>query len=292
MLQYTLSLTLPSQLAHPTAPFDFNFFALTMPEMYLQCLASPPSLLAEPSRRPYELAWSIDLPSTEQCEVLRACLASRLYEWRRRRETSQYGGAYPLNGGDQQPRLQSANEKIKQEETAYYEHLEDAFEKWKNVSDSERTGSWQQACAKAFAREQEKHFATKRRLDMLEQEMKQLQRKLEHPPHVTQTSEEGPTPTSFLTLSREAVQNLPPSTGWDYDMLISKWQARVQSARSAQRSLPACGSDPGTPQAGLTNGHTPTSVEDHRGSWSTQDSGRDAHGDEDHDHDVVMNGNG
>ncbi len=246
--------------AHPQSPFEFNFFSLSLPEMYLQCLAPPPTLLAEPPK-PHQLSWSIDPPDAEQCEALRACIASKLQDWRRGREHTHFGVSYLQNGmngySDPHPDIDS----LKEEEASYYEHLSSTQSHWSQLPEAERQKQWHHALAKAFAREQEKHSTTTQKLDTAEQEILHLRTQLsqlttrQRPPEFTQ----HPPPT--LPLSREAISHLPNSQTWNYDTMTSKWRTRIISSRSTQHPLPTLPHDlststPVPPQPNHPNGQT------------------------------------
>ncbi|KAL9104251.1 MAG: hypothetical protein Q9163_000799 [Psora crenata] len=269
-------------LAHPPSPFDFNFFGLSLPQMYLQCLVPPPTLLREPTPRAHELSWSISPPSTMYCELLRGWLSNKLCDWRRRREHPQFGDVYLHNGLNCRADSQSEADAIRETEASYYAHLENAQQSWAQLTDEERLETWQHECAKAFAQEQEKHQATRRRLNEAEQEIQQLRVRLSQIASEQQLPEAVHRSPATLTLSREAVLHLPPHPQWDYNNLVSKWKTRLQSARCSQHPPQLAwsqGNHPREPLRANGNGRAPGSQLGNR-SFSRA-GGPDAQGDED-----------
>lgn len=250
-----------SSRAHPSTPFEFNFFGLSIPQMYLQCLASPPSLLIEPARHPHGLAWTLRPPSSDHYETLRSFLATKLTSWRRERQSAQFGNTNAAQANvptDAETDL----EDLILEEASYYEHLESAFNEWKEKTDAQRDREWQHECARAFAREREKHRETKRRLDATDQDLRRLRSRLDQ----AALDKYGLDANMIASqsLSRQAVSYLPTEDNFDYNNLVSKWQGRVQSARGAQRSLPSASFASEVPSF-LSNGR---SWEDCQGSYA------------------------
>ena len=267
--------------------------------MYLCCLAPPPALLAEPAHRPHDLAWSIELPSTAQCEGLREWLSARLTDWRRRRDSTQYSRSRVPDSADTPEDAQVTANNMDQEESSYFHHLEQAFARWKALTDEERREQWHHECAKAFAREKEKHQVTRQRLDETDQELRQLRSRCErlsldgHGPDIAQF------PITVFPLSREAVSHLPRSQDLDSSALIGKWRNRLQTARSKQHPLPQARSTPAPqPQDSPAREQRVVSPVQHRDSWTGETQGSndsemadeddaeliDAPGEEDPDH--------
>ena len=234
--------------------------------MYLRCLSPPATLLAEPAQRPYELAWSIAPPSALQCEALRSWLSGKLADWRRYRDSAHYGVDVMHNGADGNEDLQTENEKIKLEESSYYQHLEDAFRKWSTLSDTGRQEQWHVECAKAFATEKELHQGTRRKLDYADQELQQLRGRLDQLVLNQQAPDVARYPATPLHLSREAVSHLPASNELDHNRLISKWRSRLQSARSTQHPFPGTKCNPSPQPLGANGNKSP--LERHRNSWT------------------------
>lgn len=271
-----------SSRAHPSSPFDFNFFRLSLPEMYLQCLPSPPELLVE-STIPQHSSWSIDAPSTADCEVLRGWLEGKLYDWRRRRDNLQFGNPSLQNGLNVNSPTHPNGESMNKEEALYYSHLADAHQEWTRLSEKERQKIWHIKCATAFAHEREKHENSKRALEQAEQEIQLLRAQLAQINNQQLTPEFAQYPTSILPLSREASSYLPPeSSSWTFASIINKWKTRIQSSRSSQHPLPFSLWSSTTPTQNHTNGGGPY-PHAHRGNQRPQDNENDVHSDEDQD---------
>ena len=250
-----------SSRAHPATPFEFNFFSLSLPQMYLQCLASPPSLLIEPAHHPHGLAWTLRPPSSDHYETLRSFLAAKLTSWRRERQSAHFGNTNAARANvatDSETDLGN----LILEEPSYYEHLESAFNEWKEKTDAQKNREWQHECARAFAREREKHQETKKRLDATDQDLRRLRSRLDQ----AALDKYGLDANMIASqsLSRQAVSYLPTDDNFDYNNLVSKWQGRVQSARGAQQSLPGASFTSEVPA--LSNGR---SWEDFQGSYGT-----------------------
>ena len=215
--------------AHPASPFDFNFFSFSFPQLCLRCLSTPLSLLMRPSA-PDKQTWSPEAPQPIYHDILRDWLGNRLKDWRRQRNP------YPeqINGsnGHQQDYLDE--EVQSEEEGKYYQHLSSAFDAWKALPEKQKQERWREECAKAFAREQEAHEETRRKLDFAEQEIQHLRSQLNQMHHPGFQ----PFPPSVLPITRETVANLTDSQNWNFGALLSKYRAQIQSNRSIQHPLP------------------------------------------------------
>ena len=270
--------------AQPPAPFDFNLFSLSLPQMYLQCLGPPPALLAEPASRPHGLSWSTSPPSTRHCELLRGWLSNKLCDWRRRLQQSCFGDMYLHDSMNGHAYPRSEADAIREEEVSYYEHLENAQQSWTKLAHKERMENWQFECAKAFAREQEKHQATKRRLDEAEHEIQVLRARLDRIAQDQQLLDRFGCNSTVLSLSHRAVSHFPPHADWDYNSLISKWRIRLQSARDSQRSLSHLSRNLSPPNSILLqangNGHSPAHQHDQSSPCHFQEPNGHGDGDE------------
>lgn len=116
---------------------------------------------------------------------------------------------------------------------------------------------WLLECAKAFTREEERHKETRRKLDLAEQEIQHLRSLL------AQQTRQHPELLAFgpntLPISRETAEYLPtPPGSWNYEILLAKWNGRIQSSRNTQHHLPAPWAT-ATPSR-LNNDHTNDSV--------------------------------
>ena len=235
--------------------------------MYLRCLTPPPALLVRPADRPHELAWSVDVPSAEQCEILRGWLAAKLTDWRRRRDSAQYGVSWLRNGSQGNEDAQAEVEAIRQEGSAYYGHLEKSFEAWTKFTEMERQDQWRVECAKAFAAEKERHQETQRRLDETEQEVRQLRARLDQMASDLHGADTARYPATPLPLSREAVSYLPAFSELDHAKIVSKWRTRIQSARNTQQPLPGSSWNSSLPKLDTNGNHQ--ADREHCDSWAS-----------------------
>lgn len=137
-------------------------------------------------------------------------------------------------------------------EEKYYQYLLTVFDAWAMLPEKQKQDRWREECAKAFAREQEKHAETKRRLDFAEQEIQHLRSLLVQMHHPTDFSGYPPT---ILPISRETAVNLTNTQKWSFNALISKHRAQIQSNRSIQHPLPAP-SPWAAPTPNMNNNHT------------------------------------
>jgi type II secretory pathway pseudopilin PulG len=120
-------------------------------------------------------------------------------------------------------------------EEKYYQHLSIAFDAWKGLPEKQKQDRWREECAKAFARKQETHEETKRKLEFAEQEIQHLRSQLAQ----IHQSEFSSYPSSMLPITRETAANLTNSQDWNFNTLISKHRQQLQSNRSIQHPLPA-----------------------------------------------------
>ena len=219
-----------------------------------------------------------------QYDLLRGWLATRLRNWQRQRESLYLGNANLNNDsiGYSEPRVDAAAAKA--EETPYYEHLDRAQQRWISLSDKERSESWQYECAKAFAREQESHKVTKRRLDEAEQEIQQLRTRFDLNPPSRQSPNGRRYTPGTLSLSGEALSHLSSQTDWDYDALILKWRNRLQNARTfpSQPQLPQNTATPNG-RSLRANDSGRLFAPQHDASWPYRDEESDGQEDEDED---------
>lgn len=271
-----------SLLAHPPTPFAFNFFSLSFPELCLQCLSAPHTLLTG-SAVPDRFSWSVEAPKPVYHDLLREWLGLKLKDWQRQRKShlfpNQVAQPNGTNGHLQDPDC------LGELEEKYYQHLTSVYESWRALPDKQRQDSWRTECAKALAREQEKHDQTKRSFELAEQEIQHLRSQLSprNPyDHSTDYTHFG---NPALALSRETTKHLPnlPS----YEALLSRWRTRVAHQRSRQYPLP--------PPSPWATASTPSSNKNHingthqyppppqRNNHQQPDSEQDQVSDEDED---------
>lgn len=226
-----------SARAHPLSPFSFNFFGLSFPELCLQCLSAPQSLLSSPAI-PDPLSWSIDAPEIAHYEILRDWLGAKLQAWRRQRQP-QYGPNHhhdqQTNGANGHSHEEPTSDSLADIEGKYKEHLSSAYDTWRVLSEKEKHHTWLLECAKAFTREQEAHRDTKRELDLAEQKLQLLRSQLGK---THKSPEPVLYPPAILPISRETATQLPNSGAWNHENLLRKWRSRIQSTRNMQLPLP------------------------------------------------------
>ena len=219
--------------AHPPSPFDFNFFNLSFPELCLQCLSAPHTLLAG-SAVPDRFSWSTEAPKTISYEILREWLGPRLKDLQLREKSHHFPNQIiqpnGTNGHAQDP------DGVGELEEKYYQHLTNVYETWKALPEKQKQESWRTECAKAFAREQEKHNQTKRSLELAEQETQHLRSQLAQRNSYNQATEYAHFGISPLPLSRETTKNIPELPS--YETLLSRWRTRLAHQRSIQTPLP------------------------------------------------------
>lgn len=128
----------------------------------------------------------------------------------------------------------------------YYEHLSKAHRKWADLSARTREEQWHYECAKAFAREQERHQATARSLQHAEDEIKLLRN------HIAQMNanilppESAQFQPSALPLTSDSISHLTDANSllFDCEASIAKWKSRIRCARSTQAPLPPASGPP------------------------------------------------
>lgn len=264
--------------AHPSSPFDFNFFSLSFPELCLQCLSAPHTLLTG-SAVPDRFSWSVEAPKPVYHDLLREWLGSKLKDWQR--QSKSYHFQNPViqpngsNGHSQDCKS------IGGMESEYYQHLTSVYEIWKIVPEKQKQELWCTECVKALAREQEKHNQTKRSLELAEQEIQHLRSQLAPRSLYEHSTEYIHFGIPTLALSRETMDHLPnlPS----YEALLSRWRTRIAHQRSLQNPLPPpspwATATPPNPNKNHINGThqypPPPQLDDHQQPDNEQDQASD-----------------
>ena len=219
--------------AHPSSPFDFNFFSLSFPELCLQCLSAPHTLLAG-SAVPDRLSWSVEAPKPIHYDILHEWLGSKLKELQPQGKSHHFPNQIiqpnGTNGHSQDP------EGMGEVEEKYYQHLASVYETWKALPERQRQESWRTECAKAFAREQEKLKQTLRSLELAEQEIQHLRSQLAQRNPFDHSTEYTQFGTSALPISRDTTRHMPDLPS--YETLLSRWRTRLAHQRSVQTPLP------------------------------------------------------
>lgn len=121
-------------------------------------------------------------------------------------------------------------------EEKYNQYLTRVYETWRALPEKQKQESWRTECAKAFAREQEKHKQTKRSLELVEQEMQHLHSQLAQRNPYDHSTEYIQFGISTLPLSRETTKHLPDLPS--YEALLSRWRTQLAHQRSVQNPLP------------------------------------------------------
>ena len=236
--------------AHPPLPFEFNFFSLSFPELCLQCLSAPHALLAG-SAVPDRFSWSLEAPKQTYYDILREWLGSKLKDLQPRGKSHHFPNqaiqSNGINGHSQD------SESMGEMGEKFYQHLTGVYETWRVLPEKQRQESWRTECAKAFAREQEKHKQTKRSLELAEQEIQHLRSQLAHKNPYDHSTEYTNFAISSLPLTRETTKNIPDLPS--YEALLSRWRTRLAHQRSVQTPLP-----PPSPWATTTTPLNPTTT--------------------------------
>lgn len=246
-----------SSRAHPPSPFDFNFFGLSFPELYLQCLSAPHSLLSSPAI-PDPKSWSADAPKIAHYGILHDWLELKVNDWQRQR-LPQIGSNHnhQLNGTNGHLQEQPGSDTLRREAQQYKQHLSSVYDQWKVLSDKKKQDTWLLECAKALTREQARHKETKRQLDLAEQEIQLLRSQLSQNQRPPEFSAYIP---STLPISRETANHLPHHDFFNYESLLLKWKGRIQNTRSMQQPLLTPSPWANATPPNLNNNHTNGSV--------------------------------
>ena len=181
---------------------------------------------------PETKSWSLDAPKNVHYETLCDWVEKKLRSWHNLRLSQAHKSQRNATNGHLQDALGSD---LNADIDNYKKHITSAYEAWKAMSDKRKQELWSGECAKAFAREQERHKETKRRLDLAEQKIQFLQSQLEEK---IQVPEAHMYPSTVLPLSRETTDQLPNPDTFSYEGLLSKWKAKIKSTRSIQQPLP------------------------------------------------------
>ena len=128
------------------------------------------------------------------------------------------------------------------EDQRYFKHLEKSYMLWVGLPESQKKDLWHIEVMQAFIREGKAHGKTHIKLDNAELEAANLRIQLDRLNECQQPREYLLFPPNQLPVSRETA-NLVASDSQnillDYEKLVEKWKARIQTNRSTQKSLPA-----------------------------------------------------
>ena len=185
-------------------------------------------------------------------ERLREWLGARLKDWRRQRNLAFDQSHGHSNGTNGHLQDQFDTENLSEVEEKCYQHISHTFDAWKGLSEKQKQERWREVLAKAFAREQERHQETKRKLELAEQEIQHLRSQLDQ---IHQPPEFSAFTASTLPITRETAANLAGSQSWNSESLISRMKSRLQATRSTQHPLPTASPWATAPPPNLNTNH-------------------------------------
>ena len=183
-------------------------------------------------------SWSIDPPNSYHYEALQRWLGSKLRDWRIRRKA--LGIAHPAentnaNGdGEHNYNWSMSDPEADEHEAACTAHLTATYQAWQNLSEMQKHEKWHSECVTALTQEQDRHRDTKSRVERLEQQVQNLQAELN-------LRNNDPVPSTISLPQQTALQtfdSLTDAAAWDYDKLMAKWLAKIQTERVHQHPLP------------------------------------------------------
>lgn len=239
---------------------------------------------------PDRFTWSFEAPKYIQHDLIREWLGSKLKDWQQQR--NQYLSSTldnQSNGTNGHSQNHFDQDSLGEVEETYFQHLSSTYESWKALPDKHKQEIWRAECAKAFAREQEKHKETTSKLELAEQEIQHLRAQLSQRSPYDPGSDYSLFPNSTLPISRATSSQLPNPATWNSESLISTWRARIQHQRSVQQPLPppspwATATPPNLNNSDhRTNGTMPLPHPDRSSGQHRQDKEHDPPSDDDED---------
>lgn len=200
----------------------------------------PPSFSARPTYVG-QAHWPIETPGPAQFESLRLWLASKLKYSRRQRTAAGSSSEIKHNGLNGHTNQHELDPDAQEEEERYFRHLQNVYTDWSNLTTEERYNSWKVEFMKSYVQEHEKHKETATNLCKAEQEIQFLRAQLQRT--TSQYPQTDPSYYQPLTLSISpetalALSTADELTDWDFDALLTKHKARLQSHRTTQHPLP------------------------------------------------------
>ncbi|KAL9604628.1 MAG: hypothetical protein Q9219_000348 [cf. Caloplaca sp. 3 TL-2023] len=257
------SLKAANARAHPQSPFDFDFFRLGFPGLCLRCMPPPRSMSSHHSNLGQE-TWRSEFPGHAEYEYMKRYVFAKLQEWKAKITQNDHHSD-PSEDADQQ-----VMDNLSKEEVAHRQHFEQAYVNWQKLASENKQEEWRLECQKAYAEEYDRHRETKDRLDQLEQEVHNLQERMNReskdgqPPSSSSIFEVKSMPLSRATMNSFSARQARDLQLWDYDRLLDKWKRRIQQQRSVQHPLPTQGSwTPGnTPMNGAPFGYAHRPLDD------------------------------
>lgn len=281
--------------SQPKVPdaFDFDFFACSFPELCLRIL-SPPATLERPTFIPDQSSWPVDPPGEPAYHALQRKVLDHLTQWR---ET--YHPPNPRKRRRSGSPLRSECPASLEPNPLFQHHLTTAWSQWSHLSMMRQAPDWHMCCMRAFAREQQKHAETRKRVEYLETELNRSKIVNARLTECQMPREWLYTPASQLPLAKLAADKVDRQLqkgGLDAETLIAKWRPQVQAAKamgkqSQQRqknsaaTWPVANVDeasrrPGTREVS-NDGQSPSDDEDEDEDDEEDDDGEE---DEDSDH--------
>ena len=200
-----------------------------------------PNITATSQLVPNGTSWPVTVPGYAQLEALRTQLAMRL-KWGHIQVRDAAGIALTGSIGSLGPNSKSSSvDGDKAEDQPYFEHLEKSYNLWVGLAESQKKDMWHIEVMKAFIREGKAHGKTHVELDNAEREVANLRIQLDRLNECQQPREYLLFPPNQLPISRATAslvasdkQNMP----LDYEKLVEKWKARIQTNRSTQKPFP------------------------------------------------------
>ncbi|MCJ1395263.1 hypothetical protein MMC18_008147 [Xylographa bjoerkii] len=221
----------------PQTPFEFDFFNESFPSLCFRCLTSP-NLISSPRLVPNSFSWPVDVPGPKQVEVIRQRISVKFQWWKSERRAAATLSSSDLLVIDSK---QSGTLDEAEEEQRHYDYLMSTYRLWNDLTDTEKREIWHLESMRAFVREQNEHCETHLKLAHMEQEAANLRLQLERLNECQQPREFLLYPPNQLEVSREVatiVAKNSADTSLDFDKLVDKWKARIQTGRNEQKSLP------------------------------------------------------
>jgi hypothetical protein len=123
----------------------------------------------------------------------------------------------------------------------YLDHLDNTFQTWIRLDETQKAKVWHLEALRAFVREQTEHGETHVKMEHLEQENANLRLQITRLNECQQPREFTFFSPTQLPISRDVAVSLAASekhNRFDYDEMVRKWKARVLFIRPAQKPLP------------------------------------------------------
>ena len=202
---------------------DFDFCTLSFPGLCLAVLPPPPGLF---STTPFAAAhtWSLSPPGEKQFDAISRYFRERVNL--RRRDAH---NAIPDSVA-----------------FTHHVHLENAYEHWTTMSDSDKLASWNLEVSRAFIREKEKREQLRSDLDTAEQRVRHLEAEFDRLSRCQLPREYILHPPKTVPVSSAVMREMKTSelksgayeVEFDAEALIGKWKSTVKAATRPHRPPP------------------------------------------------------